>query len=524
MNVALKNRDFTSMAQQPGARLEVTQMQWTSRGGPSVAELLGWGSPQDLGMLAGLLRCPVDIYDNRGQWCWGGYVESVTIPCGKFSLRWGLADLRNSVKVSYSLTNTTTTGSTAATTAASVNQDSINNYGTREYTGSGGEMSAAAAVGMRDTILAEYGKPRGQVSAGASASGAANITLRGWFDTLDWRYCSWAALATVFYAPVGGAVDQKLGDAGANTKLLQQFTISGAAVNCLDVRFYGRKNGSPADNLQVGIYALDGSGNPTGSALLSGNAAGGTLSTSNSWITISFTAANLTAGQYGLQLSRSGAVDAANYYVWQVNTALGYTGGAFKINNGSTWGARAPDADALFAVDVDNNVDSARQIYELASTYGQFFSGVTVEPSTLTGQKLPSYRDGSLESFSEVVRMMDVGGPNGRRLLARVDKNRQLIVWEEPANDQIDWTVDKDLVIRARNGTVLDPGWGGQAIGAWCQLSSVMAIRTDTSLLMDASRQFIDGGTWYADSGNQNGPGRFVPTFRSVEQENIFGV
>jgi hypothetical protein len=502
------------MAAQPMIAWDWTQarLDWSDRGGPRsviLSNQIGKGAAADFWVLVGMLRFPVDIYDDAGVWLWGGFLNGVEVTSNGVTEGFTLDNMYNDIRTAYSFVapNTNIVG-IRKTTAANTDTRSVATYGTKQLMDSASGLSDAAATARRDAALVHLKYPQGVLSAGSGAD-AVRITCKGWWDTLAWKLASWGSLTAIVYNNTAGAADQSLGAAAGNTKLMQQITVSGAAINVLDVQVFGRKVGAPADNITLAIYAADATNNPTGSALASVSLAGTGLSTSNGTLLFTLSSAvNLPIGSYCLQLSRSGANDGTNYYIWVVNPALGYAGGVFKLWNGAAWVARGTDADAIFAVDVDNNVDNVLQVYDLIATYGQFISGVVLSPSTLSGQKLPSYRNGDTDTLTELTALMDVGGPNGRRLIVNVDQNRLAIISEEPADTTMGYNIGPNMAISDSNGAPLEPAWSFRAIGSWAQLINILAATADVSHLLDASQQYITGG------GLTNGV--FTPEFRGT--------
>jgi len=210
------------------------------------------------------------------------------------------------------------------------------------------------------------------------------------------------------------------------------------------------------------------------------------------------TAANLDpAKDYCIHVTRSGAADANNYYIINVNEGLGYTSGIMKIYNGTAWVARNPDADMPFSMSVNNNLQSTYIIRELAENFGEFITAVDIE--TESGISVPSYRDGDTLVLDEILEMLEVGGVNNRRLLASVDIDRRLWVWEEPANTAVNYRIN-------RYGELLDRLYSpvdeyAPPVGVWCLLHDVIPASADVSKLNAPELQFIEGATWSEDNG-----------------------
>jgi len=148
------------------------------------------------------------------------------------------------------------------------------------------------------------------------------------------------------YASANVDTDKLVGNVAANTRRAQGFKIAGDA-SVAQLRIWAKKVGLPGDNLTVRIYTDDGTGKPSGTAVgtaLTFN--GSLLTTSYAWRAFGYTTLpSLTAGvQYHLVAYRSGAVDAANYYVWGVDaSAPSYADGQGAVYDGATWTSEATD-------------------------------------------------------------------------------------------------------------------------------------------------------------------------------------
>ncbi len=498
MQPIFKARDFTDTAQ-PGLKFTVSALRWSDAGGPVEARITASGTVEELYRLTAMMRCPVDIYDDLGVWLWGGYVSEIQIGSGAYTYGAQIDSMANKIAVAYSYIEPGTNNvGTRKTTAFAQDDTSIAEYGTKEALISESGLSDTAATNKRDTALAEKFKPQGVLTWGASET-SAEIVCRGWFDTLSWRLASWASVSGPGFST--NNADQSIGAGTAIMEAMQQITVGDQSINLLSLGIYGRKVGAPTDNLYIGVYALDTSGNPTGSSLASVTLAGTALSTSNGWISGTITEYELAAGTapaYAVQVSRSGTADASNYYVWRVDTALGYTGGTMRTYGGTTWSALATPADATFQTTVNNKVQSLTQIQDLTTQYGQFIETQVFEFGGTLTPALVSYRDGDTDTLTEIAALMKTGTTNGRRILAAVDKDRRVIWSEEPASTTITHYLKRDGTLTDSSGARVVPYM--PPVGVWAQLADVPST-ADNSLLIDASRQYISGAEWTADGG-----------------------
>lgn len=494
-------RNNNQMETPPGLRYQTRRMTWGVMGGPLQADVDATGSPVRLWQLVELLRCPVEIWDKYG-YAWWGYVDGVTVRLTGTEFGFYLDKMYNRVAVTYSyITPGTQIVGQRKTTAWVNDAASIAMYGTKEYLSSEGGMSNAAAIALRDALLAQFSRPGGIPSLkGRSQGMTATIQCRGWWNTLGWKYARVDPVTAVSYTTTS-ATEQAVGSANSNSKVMQQVKIGTKSVNVLQLQVYARKQGSPTDNFSLAVYALDGSGNPTGSALASGTAAGSEMSSSLGWVAVTVSEKELAANTlYGLQVSRSGSVDASNYYVVNVNTGLGYADGVFRIYNGSNWAARSPNADMPFQVQVNNNVSITQQIADLITNFGQFFSGVTLESTTTVAQG--SYQAGDTNARQVAEDLLKIGGPNGRRLMAHVTRERRVVITEEPAiPTNFPYSVDREgnIYENERRMTEIRP-----PIGQWVRIREIPGGMAATLTSLDY--QFVEGAEWTPGGGLKIAP------------------
>lgn len=113
-----------------------------------------------------------------------------------------------------------------------------------------------------------------------------------------------------------------------------------------------QRAGSPG-TMTVELYAVDGSGHPTGSVLSSGTI------NANTFDQYGAVEETITMSEYELQASTEYAIvchiaggDAVNCVLWQYNSSGGYSGGNIEesTDSGSSWTTHA-DIDFLFLVD-----------------------------------------------------------------------------------------------------------------------------------------------------------------------------
>lgn len=504
------SRDFSRMRLLENTDQRVNSMHWNAIGGCTDASITLFGPVEDLWEAIELLRCPVTIRDEKGMAAWWGYVTEAQVRVGAIEIGATLSSMQNKVAVAYSYIQPgTQTVGQRKTTSWATDADSIAEYGTKEFLSSQGGLSDAAAEAKRAAILASrrwpqgsinpFGAPRGRVRySGAENSQSATLLCSGWWDTLTWRHASIPSVVGPSYQTTS-ATEQAVGSSSSNTKVMEVIAPGTQAINAITLAVYAKKSGSPTDNFTLSLYAASDADEPVGSVLASGTVAGTSLTTSFAWITVTLTVEEeLPANaDFCLQVSRSGAADASNYYIINVNEALGYTSGLFKIYNGSAWVARSPDADMPFVITVNNKVASTQQIRDLVTLFGEFITAVSVEEES--GILLPSYRDGDTIVQDELVELMECGGANSRRLLALVDIDRRLRVWEEPANTDCIYRLNRYGELLDRFYTPVDEY--APPVGVWCRLTDVIPANADVSKLNTPELQFIEGAQWSTDNG-----------------------
>jgi hypothetical protein len=364
--VKVWKRDFSAPMNLDGLDLRVRSYAMSEEGGPVQAEIEVIGGREDLWELVELLRCPVEVMDEEGDVVWWGYLSRVEIHDGVMVDAVSLDEMFNRLAEAYTLSipGVSTPGDRFTTPWVQDN-DSVTQYGTKEILLSLPQATDAEAENVRDYELAQrkYPVPVTTIGNGVTDPPFGKIFCRGWWETLSWvSYTRSAGLeqnantqgdhdlggpgATVgSYEATDGT--QTLGAVAGATKVEGSFILTqGWHVTQLALKI--RTEGSPADNVLLKLYS-DAAGVPSvllGTATLAATA----LSDALNWATWTLASAvPLAAGTpYHVEISRSGAVDAVNYYVISVDEALGYVDGALQLWNGAAWVARSPDADLVF--------------------------------------------------------------------------------------------------------------------------------------------------------------------------------
>ena len=197
----------------------------------------------------------------------------------------------------YTYTPASEAGDPASTAAQSV-PDSIANYGYKERVFRTTEqMTAAQADIYLASMLARYGQPVKQIrlEEGAGAGELyAVMELRGWWETLDWR----------FYTDARGRIGNKNGGTryglGISTfyKWAESLTVGDEAWTVSEIWVKMVKNGIPTDDAVVTLCA-NAAGAP-GTALGRGVGGGWAIATDMGWVKYTLSAPVALSGEHGL--------------------------------------------------------------------------------------------------------------------------------------------------------------------------------------------------------------------------------
>ncbi len=240
-------------------------------------------------------------------------------------------------------------------------------------------------------------------------------------------------------------------------------------VNSILVRM--RRVGAPADNVTVDLCA-DSAGAP-GTVLDTCTVTGSTIQKNESnWVT--FEMSNLDTITYGtdywIVISRTGANEAYNYYIVEVDEELGYSRGLLKLWDGAAWQTRAPDADLLFQV--QGSVVTTTQLDTLITTSGQFIEDVDIVDAS--GVSSIQYRNGDNLALDEAEDLLATGTSAGERLLADVTVERIARIYAQAsADDNTNYILGSDGQLRDAFNHVIEHG--KLPVGAWIDIEDIPA-------------------------------------------------
>ena len=280
------------------------------------------------------------------------------------------------------------------------------------------------------------------------------------------------------------------------SKTAQSFQLSSAVGwSAARIKVRIRREGTPADNIKLELCS-NSAGSP-GAVLASKTLTGATLEENLSWheFELSSRVALSLATTYWIVLSRTGAIDASNYYVVDGNDGLGYGLGSCKVYTGAAWIAPSPDVDMLFIVIGEQ--ETTEQIEDIITTAGQFLEGVKIENAS--GIWTPPYRTGERTALDYLNDLLLAGVSGGKRLLASVDRNRQVRIYQEPNLSAFDYLVSRDGDITDYLG---NPVPSAQTpAGVWMRLKDVIPASITSGMTADPSKVFVDEIMWDAKTG-----------------------
>lgn|GEM_PF-474195 len=505
------DRSFQTPLTIPDLDYTVEKYGQAAIGGPRRATVGVQGEERALWELLEWLRAPVEILDRRKDTVWWGYLDGVELAIGAIRVRVTLDGMANRVAVAYAFVEPgSETVGTRATTAWVQDDDSLSTYGTREVLAQLSSATVAQAETARAALLEmlRYPQPQievqrallagGKKTVAKTAGGSGKLLLRGWWDTLDWKYYAQNAGKEAHEADGNGTQD--LGRISGNQRAAQSFQLVGSGWEAAAVKVKIRKQGTPTDDMIVELCA-DSSGVP-GTVLVSSSAAAAVIPTSMNWLTFNF--APLIGGgyqfmqpstTYWLVVRRAGSVNNDHYYVVDVDEGLAYPRGVMRLYNGSSWVARVPDADMNFQV--LGGRETTLQIEDIVTTNGQFITGIVVEDrsNVISNQ----YRRGDTTALFEIIELLRSGNNTGRRLLARINRNRELVVSLEPERD----SYNAQIYIK-RDGSV-ENQWGDPyyaatcPVGQWALLKDVIPSSLDLGRMADPSMLFIEEAEYDAE-------------------------
>lgn len=457
-------------------------------GGPVESSITAYGTREALYDLIELLRCPVKMYDWYAQNLFWGFINEVQVRSEALEIAVTLDGMANKVCLEYSsMTPGEVVVGDQVLTDWTSDAVSISSYGTKELIASLPDIPSALAAAKRDLLLAQKKYPTTTwYMSGEQGSLSATLLCKGWWSTLDWMYYQNNS-GYEAYTTSGEGV-QPFGDLSWRASAGQSFQLGVATGWYADqILVKVRKQGSPSDNITVELKS-DNAGSP-GTQLAFGTITAASAPTDYNWVIVSLNTRVWVAPAttYWVTLSRSGAIDATNYFVVDVNQELGYTRGVLRLYDGGSWNARVPDADMNFQV--QGVIQTTDQLAAMEAACGQFLTGIKLDlPS---GVYSCPYRPGTSSALEEALELLKAGTSNNRRMLAEVTVERVLRIYEEPAKPSApDLLMVPSGRVKTLIGQLWPPFWN--PVGKWVGMKDVVPTNLDSTLITDPYMVFID--------------------------------
>jgi hypothetical protein len=278
------------------------------------------------------------------------------------------------------------------------------------------------------------------------------------------------------------------------TKAAQSFEIDSAdAWTAAAASVKVRRVGNPSDNLVIAVYS-DSAGAP-GTLLDSDTVAGSAISADSGWVSVDLAnTQSLAVGTtYWLVVSRDGANTYSDYYEVMVDIDLGYAPEVLKLYDGSGWVSRPENATMPFRI--TGLEDTNTQMETLITDAAEFIVRNEVAAS---GTETNQWRSGDNTALVELEALLNLGTSNDRRMLARVTRERTLIIEEEPVKpDTIVYFQNADGGLVDRNGVAII---GYPPVGQWIDLKGVIPDAVQLSELLRPAPYLLERAEYRVDT------------------------
>jgi hypothetical protein len=455
--VSFEGRDYGRMTQ-PGLAFAVQEMHWSVEGGCDRAVITVSREglrEEDAAGLVGMLRCGVTIRNAYGQAVWWGYLDTVEQVEGVFIVAHSLDEMANRVAVRYSTLAPAGQPGEVQQTAWADDLASQAVYGVKERVVEREGLDEAAALQVRDMLLAQGATPQADVQQKGRVGWGLRLACLGWMHSLAWSYVQ-PQVGMLANTPAQHGT-QYLGNTYSDLWLAQSITPAGdMALRYVDVRL--RKVGSPTDDARIQVQS-DNAGVPSGTNLGQALVSPSAISAEGyPWVRFEFDpAVEVSQGTpVWLVLGRAGQPSQSDFYLAGVDESMAFTGGVFRVYNHviTSWIARNPDCDLLFRVTATQ--DTAEQLHAVFAAGNQFLSGMVVEGET--GVESVPYLNRPATCYAQVLRLLRMGTGEQRHLLAEVSVDRRLVISVAPVAGAADWYVDEEGVYYDAQHNRLMPG------------------------------------------------------------------
>jgi len=474
LSVIFKTR-AGGVGSQPGLRFEVEELSWGAVGGPKAGRLAANLRTQQIHLdeLSGLLRRPVEVYSGAGALVWWGYVHAASVQDGASGALLDLDHLANRVAVVYDLVQWQLPGGEQGGVVTGWADDLTSQavYGIKEKKYSLAVGPQVQAEALQAVQLARWAKPSPAVNFPGGDGVSVTLELRGWWETLDWRFYSCTDGYTAWQLPNQDPTTVIMGNA-TNQQLAQSFTIS-SAVWRAEVVWLAVQKHTLAMETETFVVSLcaDNAGVP-GSVLATSTKVGADFPLSGQKWTAWVLSAPVTLAAsttYWLKMTTNGNLYDGEYFLVLNDSSAGYAGGSAKYYNGSAW---VGVGDLQFKV--CGAIETTKQIETMGAGIagGQFLAGVRIDQAS--GVYTSPERMGNRTAKEEIETLLQSGTTGAMRLLGEIDGAGWLVVKGMPVSSGVKYSMRGDGAIRLLGGAIVEPGPG--VAGQWAVLDTSWAV------------------------------------------------
>lgn len=324
-----------------------------------------------------------------------------------------------------------------------------------------GRSAIATATGTTGTIVAESAGPSITIEQGQTIDVITDLTLEIPGDTVT---------------------------LSGPSKLAYSFTVTENYTWVLsEIAIRVRREGAPADNLQVSLYSS--TGTAPNALLASATITGTALPSRLEWVSASFdhTVAMTYGTAYWIVIERTGSNSTQNYYLVGLDEDANHSG-LLKLWDGTAWIDRSVNASMPFQA--YGHSKTTDQIEDILATEGQFLNGYDVRVDS--GLYRREYRSGDLTSLTELEDLLNDGTNTGSTLLAMITSDWRCVVSAAPssAGAPYKWNGSRLTTV---HGTAV--GDGVLPVGQWCIIDG---LDSDSDALAPLSPMMIGYMEWSA--------------------------
>lgn len=215
MKIILKRRDFNMESAPVDVDFQVERYSHAAYGGPKQATINIRGNDLELWSMLDRIRCPIEIYSEKGDAVWWGYVAEIEVTAinpfsddhNRVNTGVSVDTMFNRIFVAYTQIDEGGTAVSRQNTTWADGTVSQLVYGTKELLWTKNNATSTHAEAARDKKLAEVQFPVAVPNFAFEATeSSAVFKCRGWWDTLDWQYYANSGTSLVDTATQAGSI------------------------------------------------------------------------------------------------------------------------------------------------------------------------------------------------------------------------------------------------------------------------------------------------------------------------------